>query len=147
MVTRTQIVAEARRWLNTPYGHQQHSKALACDCAGLVAGVAVELGLVPATWWDNEGASYAGYGRQPANGMLERICDGFMARVEAMQFGDVVGIRWSKETQHLGIIAPYAHGGFSLIHAYASAGKVVEHRLADVFAKKITHIWQMPGVE
>ena len=147
MATRLQIVDEARQWLGTPYVHQGHTKGLACDCAGLVAGVAVSLGIVPDTWWQNEGASYSGYGRQPANGMLERICDGFMERVDSLEIGNVVGLRWSKETQHLGIIAPYCFGGLSLVHALESSGKVIEHRLADVWLKRITHIWQMPGIE
>lgn len=147
MVTRTEIVAEARRWIGTPYQHQAHTKAAGCDCAGLVAGVAVAIGVVNIDWWNNEGLTYAGYGRQPANGLLERICDGFMSRVDSMQPGDVVGIRWGRETQHLAIVVPYQHGGFAMIHALESNGCVIEHRINDVWMKRITSIWQMPGVE
>ena len=148
MMTGLQVATCASGWLATPYLHQAHARGLGCDCAGLVGGVAVELGIVPADWWETQAAPYAGYSRQPANGMLERICDGFMARIDLddAQFGDVVGIRWSKEMQHLGILAPYQFGGFSLIHAYESAGAVVEHRFADVWRKRVTHTWRMPGV-
>lgn len=143
------VAAEARRWLGTRYGHQNHSKGVSCDCAGLVAGVAVELRLVPADWWQKQGKTYAGYSRQPSNGMLERICDGFMTRVplEEIAVGDVVGIRWSTETQHLAIVGNYPLGGLSIIHSYERAGRVVEHRLSDLWRKNISHVWRMPGVE
>ena len=145
-MTRDDVVNEARAWMGTPYVHQGHQKGLGCDCAGLVGGVAVALGIVPPDWWETAAAPYAGYSREPSNKMLETICDGFMTRVETMQAANVVGIRWSIETQHLGILAPYPHGGFSMIHALEPRGKVIEHRVNDVWLKRITHIWQMPGV-
>ena len=33
------IVAEARRWLGTPYRHQASLPGVGCDCLGLVRGV------------------------------------------------------------------------------------------------------------
>jgi NlpC/P60 family putative phage cell wall peptidase len=37
--TRDDIVAEARRWLGTPYHHQASVRGLGADCLGLVRGV------------------------------------------------------------------------------------------------------------
>src|SRR5688500_18512112 len=39
MITRSQIVAEARAWTGTPYCHQASLKGVGCDCLGLVRGV------------------------------------------------------------------------------------------------------------
>lgn len=39
MITRAQIVAEAKSWLGTPYQHQASLKGRGCDCLGLVRGV------------------------------------------------------------------------------------------------------------
>lgn len=37
--TRRLIIAEAWRWLGTPYRHQASLKGVGCDCLGLVRGV------------------------------------------------------------------------------------------------------------
>ncbi len=39
MITRPQILAEARGWIGTPYMHQASAKGAGCDCLGLVRGV------------------------------------------------------------------------------------------------------------
>lgn len=39
MVSRADIIAEARSWTDTPYAHQASLKAVGCDCLGLVRGV------------------------------------------------------------------------------------------------------------
>ena len=38
-LTRSQIVAEARAWIGTPYRHQASLQGVGCDCLGLVRGV------------------------------------------------------------------------------------------------------------
>ena len=38
-MNRNEIVAEARRWIGTPYRHQASLKGVGCDCLGLVRGV------------------------------------------------------------------------------------------------------------
>ncbi len=37
--TRAAVVAEARRWIGTPYHHQAAVRGAGCDCLGLVRGV------------------------------------------------------------------------------------------------------------
>jgi hypothetical protein len=117
------------------------------DCGGLVGGVAIALGIVPATWWrDVFDPQFGGYGRQPANGTLQRVCESFMRRVLAPDVGDVLLMRFADEPQHLGIVGDYAHGGLSLVHALARAGRVVEHRLAPVWRARVVQGYSMPGV-
>ena len=45
MRSRLEVVCEARTWLGTPFHHQARAKGEACDCAGLVIGVARALGV------------------------------------------------------------------------------------------------------
>lgn len=40
-----QVVAEARRWINTPFEPQQSCRGTGCDCKGLIVGVARALDL------------------------------------------------------------------------------------------------------
>lgn len=148
MIARTAVVEEARRWLGTTYQHQQHTRGDSTDCIGLVAGVALAVGALPADSWQTSFAPYAGYGRQPALGLLESVCDAFMQRVPIAeaQHGDVLAFRFRRETMHLGIMVPYVHGGDAVIHALASAGEVVEHRLDGKWRSRLTIVWRMPGV-
>lgn len=39
IITRSQIIAEARAWIGTPYRHQASLRGVGCDCLGLVRGV------------------------------------------------------------------------------------------------------------
>ena len=48
VAARAEIVAEARAWVGTRWQHQQHTKGVATDCAGMVYGVGHALGLRPA---------------------------------------------------------------------------------------------------
>lgn len=148
MITRDDVVAEARRWLKTPYQHQRHQRGVATDCAGVIGGVALALGLVPEDFWETQFMEHAGYGRQPALGQLERVCDAFMERgdVAAAAPGDVAAFRFRRETMHLGILVPYVHGGLALVHALSTAKEVVEHRLDSRWQDRLTVVWHLPGV-
>ena len=151
MTTRADVVAEARRWLGTPFHHQARLRGVGCDCGGLVGGVAVSLGLVDPRWgaatFDVE---FAGYGRQPHAGLLRIVCDRFMRAIQTVeaQPGDVLLMSFAGGApQHLGIIADYRHGGHSLVHALATAGRVVEHRLSPAWRGKAVAAYSLPGVE
>lgn len=145
-VTRADVVAEARTWLDTPYAHQHRAKGVAVDCAGLIVGVARELELVAPDFDVN------GYARTPDGRSLLELCDRFMTRVRLgdLKPGHVLVIRWERDPQHMGILGDYLVGGLSLIHALGTAdgkGRVVEHRLnAQTMAKAIRG-YALPKVE
>ena len=138
-----QIVGLARTLLGTPYEHQQRIKGVAMDCAGVPVYVARCLGM-PVD-------DVLGYGRQPMPDEMRRVLNAHLVRVatEAIQPGDVVWMRFQKEPQHLGIVGDYVFGGLSLIHAYngAGLGKVIEHRMDDVWRSRIVAAWRFPGVD
>lgn len=139
MTTRDQIVAEARTWLNTPWQHQARLRGIGVDCAGLCLGVGWALGLIP------KGMDETGYGREP-DGTLLAIADKFANVVDTPSFGDVVVIAFEGRPMHFGILARTADGADSLIHAYATARKVVEHRLDATWRARVVRGYTYNGV-
>ena len=121
MTTRADVVVEARTWIGTRWHHLGRIKGVACDCAGLVIGVARALRLPD--------FDVTGYGTTPHAGTLRRLCDENMRPIGQAepQPGDVALMSWGSEPQHLAIFGDYP-GGMSLIHAWAAARKVTVDR-------------------
>ena len=134
-MTADDIIAAARACLGTPFVHQGRIPGMALDCAGLVIAVAATVGA--------EYVDYPGYGRSPANGLLEAALDAqpFLERVADRQPGDVLLMRFSGEPQHLAICT-----GDNIIHSYESVGKACEHRLSDVWAARIVRVYRFGGL-
>ena len=135
------IVAEARTWLGTRFHHQARLKGVGCDCAGLVVGVCKALGLSDFDKTD--------YTRQPDGVMLKRVCDENMTAIPLAEVrpGDALLFRFEQDPQHLAIVGDYAHGGLSIIHAYAPARKVIETRLDSAWLARAVSAYRLPGVE
>jgi cell wall-associated NlpC family hydrolase len=144
--TRADVVACARTWIGTTFEHQQRMKGVGVDCVGLVIGVARELGLI------GPSVDVHGYPRVP-DGRLLKQCDEHMRRVsrEAMQPGDVIAVTFDVEPMHLGIVGDYVHGGLSMIHALAQAGRhrgrVCEMRLMFSERMRFMAAYSLPGVD
>ena len=124
-VTRADVVAEARTWLDTPYVHQHRAKGHGVDCVGLVIGVARQLGIVAPDFDVNA------YPRKPDGRTLLARCGEFMdpIRDEDVRPGHVLVLAFRKDPQHMGILADYLYGGLSLVHAYGTTdgkGRVEE---------------------
>lgn len=142
-MNRLQVVAQAREWINTPFQHQARMHAVGVDCAGLVIGVARQLGLVAPDF------DVSNYPRSPDGVTLLKWCDRYMLRVarENMMPGHVVVVAFDKDPQHLGILGDYRHGGLSIIHAAQKPGRVIETRLMFSPAMKFVAVYRLPGVE
>lgn len=133
MVTRAQVIAEARTWIGTRYRHEGRIRGHACDCVGLVLGVAQALGLAD--------VSLTGYGKIPQG--VESGCDAHMARAEPPRPGDVLLFRIEDggEAKHLGLMTD-----LGVIHAYAAARKVCEHRIDGLWRRRLVRGYALPGV-
>lgn len=145
MITRAEVVSEARSWLGTPYQHQARVKGIGVDCAGLLIGVARALGLVAPAFDVN------GYARLPDGWSLIENCERHMQRTapDAMRDGDAVVVRFDSEPQHFGLLAPYSHGGLSIIHAASKHKRVIETRLlfgSGPRSMKFVGAYRLPGV-
>lgn len=135
------VVRAARALVDTPYRHQGRSKK-GMDCAGIVITVGKTLGLLDFDITD--------YERWPDGKTLRSLCEEYGEERDKrfMRPGYVVLIAFKGQEQHLGIIGDYpqAEGEVSLIHAYAGAGKVVEHRLDDKWRNRVVAAYVYKGV-
>jgi len=146
-VTRSEIVALARSWIGTPFLHQANVKGVGCDCAGLLRGVVIEAGVLPANLSKWPGAArFLGYARQPDGHSFIEGCRTYMTEIDPQDAieGDAVAMKFRRDPQHIGILVPYAHGGLAIVHALSMG--VVEHRLDGRWRDRITHAYALPGV-
>ena len=132
-MTPDSLVAAARALLGMPFRHQARYASGYVDCAGTVVHVAETHGL---TYFDQQD-----YPRRPGGGRLEQALDSqpCLRRVAlaALAAGDVVLFRFDGEPQHLGICA-----GPTIIHAFESSGRVVEHDLTDLWQRRIVRVYR-----
>ena len=135
MITREQIVAEAREWLDTPFNHQASVKCVGCDCAGMVKGVWRELG-------NDVSGVPSDYPRTPSNNQLLKILEQYLVRSTDRNPGCVLVFTLLNEPQHIGIMTD----NNTVIHAYQPFGKVVEHRIDAKWQRRITACFSFPGV-
>ncbi|GAB4511253.1 MAG: peptidase [Roseibium sp.] len=132
-MTGEDIVAAARRWLGTPFHHQGRVRGVGVDCAGLVIGAARELGIMD--------IDVTGYGHRPDDEEMERLVRAHLAEIPLAEAapGDVLLILIDRRPQHLAI-----RSDVGMIHAYAPARKVVEHRIDAVWAARIHAAFRFP---
>ncbi|HVB89242.1 MAG TPA: hypothetical protein VND97_03495 [Beijerinckiaceae bacterium] len=122
---RTDVVAEARTWIGTPYHHAADVKGVGCDCGMLLVRVYVDLGLVapfdprPYTrdWHLHRSEErYLGL-------LLERT-----SKVAAPAPGDVALFRYGRCFSHGGIVTRAEP--LTIVHAFHPAGLVLEEEVA-----------------
>lgn len=132
------MVKAARGWVGTPFHHQGRMKRTqsrrgGCDCLGLLVGVAAELELMTARPPIRPLAAFdeTDYGHVPDGKRMEAVFDVLFWKVapDELAPGDVLLMRLDKAPQHVGIVSDYHAGGLGIIHALASARRVVEHAL------------------
>lgn len=148
MITRDDILREAREWIGTPYRHQASCKGAGADCLGLVRG----------TWralYGREPETPPPYSRDwaeadPRESFLSaarrhmRECDPARAGP-----GDVLLFRWrdGAPVKHAGILscAPLT-GDARIIHAYEGVA-VSESPLVPAWRGRIAAAFSFPGVD
>lgn len=151
MITRMQVVEEARAWIDTPWHHQASVFRVGVDCGGLLRGVMIRLGLADpdvTKWRDAE--KFLGYSRSPDGYTLQEVCETYLIPIpqERMQPGDAVMLAIDKHPQHLGLLSPYRYGGLAIIHATNAARppRVIETRLLLGRSMRFVAAYALPGV-
>jgi cell wall-associated NlpC family hydrolase len=139
MATRKQIVAAARCYVGCRYRHQGRNRR-GIDCAGLAVLVSRDCGLPV--------LDMAGYGTTPDGTLIAQL-DAQANPIPRSQAqpGDIFLMRFNGDPQHLAIVADHPQGGLSIIHSYAGARKVVEHRVDEQWAARIVAAYSFRGVE
>lgn len=142
MVTRAEVVAEARSWIGTPFHHHACVKGVGVDCIHLAIGVCKMIGIISREY------EAPAYSMTPDGVSLQQHCDRNMTRVrmDEMQPGDLCLFAISLDPQHVGIVGDYRYGGKSIIHALCGRG-VVETRLMFSSALRFISAYRLPGVE
>ena len=139
------IVKQARTWMGTPFHHQARLKGKGCDCLGLIVGVVDELGLK-----DKNGVALAAYdettySREPDGKYLTEKLTGLLDEVplNEARAGDMALFKVRENPQHLAILTDY-EGTLGMIHCFAQARRVVEHRLDDDWQSRLIKVfrWQ-----
>lgn len=146
MTTSNDILTEARSWIGTRFHHQGRVKKTAahsggCDCLGLVVGVASALQLRAKNGGFITNSDRFDYGRAPDGATLQTSLEAclFAVPLVEIQPADVLLLRFEKEPQHVGLM-----GEGTLIHCYAAARKVVEHRLDALWHNRIVAAYRFP---
>ncbi|SDG36704.1 putative phage cell wall peptidase, NlpC/P60 family [Pelagibacterium luteolum] len=133
-----QVVAEARRWIGTPYRHQAATRGAGADCLGLVRGIWQALGgeavAVPAYGpdWRDLGAGTA----------LEDGALRYLARVNgAAHPGDVVllALLRHRPARHCGVMVEAGR----FVHAQEHLG-VVEVAFDENWQKRVAGVFRFP---
>jgi cell wall-associated NlpC family hydrolase len=118
---RRAVVAEARKWIGTPYHDGADIRGAGVDCGMLIVRVFVDLGLVPPF----DPRPY------PPDWMIHRSDEKYLrwldetcGEVETPRPGDIAIFRYGRCYGHGGIIT--AAEPRTLIHSYADARQVIE---------------------
>lgn len=146
-LTRSQIVAEARAWIGTPYRHQASLKSVGCDCLGLIRGVwRALLGEEPerAPPYSRDWAEASG------EESLARAARAHLVEIglNEIQAGDVLLFRYSPRypAKHAAIVTSGGeHGPAMMVHAHDGAA-VAEVALAPWWRRRLAYAFKFPGV-
>ena len=139
------IVAQARTWTGTPFHHQARLKGKGCDCLGLIVGVVDELSLK-----DKHGQPLAGYdevtySKEPDGAYLTEKLTALLDEVPIVeaQAGDLALFKVRENPQHMAFLTDYENT-LGMVHSYAPARRVVEHRLDDDWKQRLVKVfrWQ-----
>jgi cell wall-associated NlpC family hydrolase len=132
MITGQMVVAEAKTWIDTPWHRNQSCKGVGADCIGVVAGVALALGL-PVQYRSN-------YSQMP-DGSLKRELAAQCAKLEDYEIGAVLLMAFTFEPHHVGI-----YTGDGIVHAYAQVRRCTFSPWSLFWDAKVRGIYRLPGV-
>lgn len=146
MTTRDRVIAEARALLGVRFRHQGRHAVHGLDCLGLLLVVAERSGLTiagqPARALDA-----CDYGSRPDAMRLQATLEQALClRTGSAQPGDVLLLKIQGAPQHLALVSDYPQpGALGMIHAYALARRVVEHRYDDAWQQATHAIYYFPA--
>jgi NlpC/P60 family putative phage cell wall peptidase len=148
MLNRQQIVMEARSWLGTRFKHQGRIKASiygngACDCLGLVMGIARNLELKSKKGQLLTSYDLTNYEKIPnGNILLDNFSEHFISiSMEQVNIGDILIFQFNNQPQHIGITSIFEERR-TIIHAFIQARHVVEHTLDQYWQEKICMVFR-----
>jgi cell wall-associated NlpC family hydrolase len=135
VISTAEVIDNARSWLGVRFLHQGRSR-YGADCLGFIAAMLHELGSdVFLTHLPHN------YARSPQSllidGLTQLTCE------IPLQAGALVLIKWPQTTDpsHAAL-----YTGTSLIHCFATQGKVLEHGYRGPWVARTASVWALPLV-
>lgn len=144
--SRADVVAAARRWIDTPVFARGRERGIACDCVGLILMVGIETEFLAAALIS--APEFVEYGLLPRPASMRRTLEVHMLPIEEPLDGDVGFFHQDKGyPMHLAMRATF-QGRVSVIHADGGAKvpRVVEVGYAPPWPDQIDSWWRYPGL-
>lgn len=146
MLNPQQVVAQARGLLGVRFRHQGRDVAHGVDCLGLLLVVADKLQLR----FDAHSVmalDQRHYRTKPDTEFLRAQLAQWLLPIEKTQtqIGDIILLCIDGSPQHLAILSDYPLAGeMGMIHAYAPARRVVEHRYDTPWRRATYAAYRLP---
>ena len=145
MNQRQRIVACARHFIDVRFIHQGRS-INGLDCLGLLLATATHAGLV-FEGVHTRAIAVPDYGLRPDVTLLKSKLDYFLVPISPAEIlpADIVLLKVNGSPQHLAILSDYPMADeVAMVHAYAPARKVVEHRYDLAWRKATYAAYRLP---
>ena len=141
--TTAKVIAAALSWVGTPYHLQQRCKGVGVDCAHLVAGIAIDAGIIPPDTVLPTDYSSEWNLHNSDEKLLQHLEEFGCKRKDKAQPGDIICFTIGKAVGHLGIMI----SDTQYVHAqnYTQPYRVVINTLSGKWAKRHTHTYSFPG--
>lgn len=143
MITIQDIIDETLTWVDTPYHHKAIVKGHGVDCAMLIAGVGIELGMIDKSAIDTNYSIqwHLHHNEEVLIESLEKY--GCTKSDKPMEVGDILVFKYGRVSSHLGILINKTQ----IVHAAQDADKVVINDLNEEFERRLTYIYKFPGIK
>lgn len=135
-ISRNDVIAEARNWIDTRWVHQGRSRA-GIDCAGLLIMVGQSLGL--------PSEDLLGYRRSPDGRTFQQHIIGQTTFEAQPRPGSIGMFREARFPTHTGIFAE-RDGQLTLIHAYMPYGRVLEEPFIHEWPTQLVYVRNFIGM-
>lgn len=143
MMTREQLVLEARSWLGVPFRHQGRSRT-GVDCIGFAASLLHANGLLP-----DDLSGNPTYGKAPNTSEFIDTVERYCVWLDKVEDGCLITIAWpqAKYPSHTAII-----DGKYMIHSYQNVGRVVRCGYGQPWLRMtrgrahVAGIYRLPGI-
>ncbi len=139
------VIRTAREWIGTPFHIHGRKKGVACDCLGLIMGVAKKLKLKTLKGTEIAHLDTLSYSIGYSHNGLAGILDSLMQPVQdnAIPPGHLALMGFDHNFNHLAIISHLGRNVPSIIHSSYPCRKVVEQRLDKELSSKIKKIYRL----
>lgn len=130
------FIASARSFLDVPFRHRGRSER-GVDCIGVVGCALASVG----RWIADRNS----YGKDPVRDGLPEAMEGHLGRPidpAEMRVADILLMGWHELPNHVAIVTDYPLGGFAILHALKANGRVIEHRLAGPWPRRIRAVYR-----